>query len=80
MKLTATCLQNLVSLEDAAGAEIIPGTEVMVDVGAYHFVKSEGNRTVLVPQPSNDPRDPLVSFYTTQYTKKGEKYHRDDML
>ena len=38
--------------------EIIPGTEVMVDDGNHGFVKA-GNR-VLVPQPSQDPRDPLV--------------------
>lgn len=30
----------------------------MVDVGTHHFVKGEG-RTVLVPQPSDDPHDPL---------------------
>lgn len=35
----------------------------MVDVGAIHFAKSERNKIVLVPQPSNDSSDPLVSSY-----------------
>lgn len=37
--------------------EILPGTEIMADVGSHHFVK--GGSTVLVPQPSDDPADPL---------------------
>ena len=31
----------------------------MTDVGSHHFVKSSDR--VLVPQPSDDPHDPLVS-------------------
>ena len=32
----------------------------MTDVGSHHFVKSTGkNHRVLVPQPSEDPHDPL---------------------
>lgn len=32
----------------------------MADVGSHHFVKSGGsNGRVLVPQPSDDPHDPL---------------------
>lgn len=38
--------------------EILPGTEIMTDVGSHHFVK--GSKSVLVPQPSSDPHDPLV--------------------
>lgn len=38
--------------------EILPGTEIMADVGSHHFVKGAG-RTVLVPQPSDHPDDPL---------------------
>ena len=35
----------------------------MVDVGSHHFVKaSEKSDTVLVPQPSDDPHDPLVCY------------------
>ncbi|KAK9449446.1 putative MFS transporter [Limtongia smithiae] len=37
--------------------EVIPGTEVMTDLGHVHFAQSEGK--VLVPQPHNDPNDPL---------------------
>lgn len=34
----------------------------MVDVGTHHFVKaSAGGHSVLVPQPSDDEHDPLVS-------------------
>jgi predicted RNA binding protein YcfA (HicA-like mRNA interferase family) len=34
----------------------------MTDVGSHHFVKSKaGSDRVLVPQPSSDPADPLVS-------------------
>ena len=32
----------------------------MLDVGTHHFVKSSNSDRVLVPQPSNDPHDPLV--------------------
>lgn len=38
--------------------EILPGTEVMADVGSHHFVKGD-HAVVLVPQPSDDPNDPL---------------------
>lgn len=42
--------------------EILPGTEVMIDSENDHFVKaSASSDRVLVPQPSNDPSDPLVS-------------------
>lgn len=33
----------------------------MTDVGSHHFIKNERSSTVLVPQPSDDPHDPLVS-------------------
>lgn len=34
----------------------------MVDVGSHHFLKAAGGGDrVLVPQPSDDPHDPLVS-------------------
>lgn len=38
--------------------EILPGTEIMTDVGSHHFVKG-AHKTVLVPQPSASPDDPL---------------------
>lgn len=44
-------------LEQELHTEIYPGTEIMIDVGSHHFVK--GGSQVLVPQPSDDPHDPL---------------------
>lgn len=47
-------------LEGVLGTKIYPGTELMKDVGSHHFVKgSTGAHRVLVPQPSDDPHDPL---------------------
>ncbi|MCJ1235788.1 hypothetical protein MMC14_003759 [Varicellaria rhodocarpa] len=46
-------------LEEELNVKILPGTEVMLDVGTHHFVKSSNSDRVLVPQPSNDPHDPL---------------------
>lgn len=47
-------------MEEELHIEILPGTEVMTDVGAHHFVKSgDKSHRVLVPQPSEDPHDPL---------------------
>lgn len=50
--------QELRALEQELQVEILPGTEVMADVGNHHFVK--GAKSVLVPQPSSDKNDPLV--------------------
>ncbi|OCK75960.1 serine/threonine kinase 16 [Lepidopterella palustris CBS 459.81] len=44
-------------IEEELHTEILPGTEIMADVGSHHFVKSA--KQVLVPQPSTDPHDPL---------------------
>ena len=52
-----TNLQELHQIEQELNVEILPGTEVMTDVGSHHFVK--GSSHVLVPQPSSDPHDPL---------------------
>ncbi|KAK5175779.1 uncharacterized protein LTR77_000919 [Saxophila tyrrhenica] len=49
--------QELHAIEQELGVEILPGTEVMADVGSHHFVK--GASHVLVPQPSTDKHDPL---------------------
>jgi len=47
-------------LEEELRIEILPGTEVMADFGTHHFVKDSGSKgPVLVPQPSEDPHDPL---------------------
>lgn len=49
--------RELHEIEQELHTEIIPGTEIMTDVGSHHFVK--GGNGVLVPQPSPDPHDPL---------------------
>jgi hypothetical protein len=50
-------------IEQETGIEILPGTEVMADIAGAHFVHASNapSNVVLVPQPSNDPSDPLVS-------------------
>jgi hypothetical protein len=54
--------QALRELEQELHTEIVPGTEIMIDVGTHHFVKAgTGGHSVLVPQPSDDQHDPLVS-------------------
>ncbi|KAK5706419.1 hypothetical protein LTR97_001407 [Elasticomyces elasticus] len=51
---------ELHQIEEELHTEILPGTEIMADVGSHHFVK--GGSQVLVPQPSADPHD--VGFYS----------------
>lgn len=52
--------RQLHQLEEELHIEILPGTEIMADFGNHHFVKETGSKgPVLVPQPSNDPHDPL---------------------
>ncbi|RMD42401.1 hypothetical protein DV735_g2691, partial [Chaetothyriales sp. CBS 134920] len=52
--------QELHKIEDELHTKIYPGTEIMSDVGSHHFVKAgEGSGQVLVPQPSDNPHDPL---------------------
>lgn len=51
-------VQERHQLEEELHTEILPGTEVMTDVGSHHFVKGN-HAVVLVPQPSDDPNDPL---------------------
>lgn len=47
-------------IEKELHTELLPGTEIMVDVGTHHFVKSgDISHKVLVPQPSDNPADPL---------------------
>ena len=54
--------QTLHELERELRVQIYPGTEIMTDVGSHHFLKSTaGAGVVLVPQPSDDEHDPLVS-------------------
>jgi hypothetical protein len=52
--------KQLRQLEEELHVEILPGTEIMADFGTHHFVKETGAKgPVLVPQPSNNPHDPL---------------------
>lgn len=44
-------------LEEELHVEILPGTEIMAQLADVHFV--ENGKVVLVPQPSNNPDDPL---------------------
>lgn len=55
------CDENVIrQLEQELNVKILPGTEVMIDAGGHDFVKVSANSDrVLVPQPSNDPSDPL---------------------
>ncbi|KAH8705624.1 putative MFS transporter [Talaromyces proteolyticus] len=51
---------TLRQLEEELDVKIYPGTEIMTDVGTHHFVRSSGSSSnVLVPQPSENPHDPL---------------------
>lgn len=44
----------------------------MTDVGSHHFVKMGGGaHDVLVPQPSDDEHDPLVSDLCTRHRRLG---------
>jgi hypothetical protein len=56
--MIANSSQERHQIENELHTEILPGTEIMADVGSHHFVKG-AHREVLVPQPSDDPNDPL---------------------
>lgn len=62
--------RTLREIEEELHTKIYPGTEIMRDVGTHHFVKAggHGSRDVLVPQPSDDPRDPLNWSASWKYT------------
>ncbi|KAI1848466.1 hypothetical protein JX265_008752 [Neoarthrinium moseri] len=53
--------KEIQELEEVLNTKIYPGTEILKDVGNYHFVKNGGGNDsrVLVPQPTDDPHDPL---------------------
>jgi len=60
-------LRNLVAIkvEENMHIEVLPGTEILDFNDSLDIVKSEKGSTsgvVLVPQPSRDPHDPLVSL------------------
>lgn len=45
-------------VRDELDIDLVPGTEVMTDLRSMHFV-SDSKHHVLIPHPSDDPRDPL---------------------
>lgn len=51
--------------------EIVPGTEIMRDTADKHFVHAHNSSggTVLVPQPTASPHDPLVSDYSSRHVR-----------
>lgn len=46
--------------EAEAEADLVPGTEIMTAIVGERFDNQDS--IILIPQPSNDPHDPLVSF------------------
>lgn len=53
---------STMQISEELDVDIVPGTEIMADVGSHHFVKSKScSNLVLVPQPDNSPHDPLVN-------------------
>lgn len=53
-------ISELHEIEQELHIELLPGTEVMADIGDHHFVKSgDKSHKVLVPQPTDDKHDPL---------------------
>ena len=67
-------IQELHKMKEDRKTQIVPGTEIMVDAGDHHFVKSAGDR-VLVPQPSSDPHDPLVRVPWPSVHLRSSKYN-----
>ncbi|KAF2159419.1 hypothetical protein M409DRAFT_71079 [Zasmidium cellare ATCC 36951] len=55
---TANDATELHQIEEELHVEILPGTEIMRDIGSHHFLK-KGSSQVLVPQPSANKNDPL---------------------
>ncbi|RBR05647.1 uncharacterized protein FIESC28_11310 [Fusarium coffeatum] len=47
------------TIQDELHIEVLPGTEIMTDIGKEHYVRAKESDQVLVPQPSQDPHDPL---------------------
>ena len=73
-------LQQIHALEEELHVEILPGTEIMKDVGTKHFVHSATNRDrVLVPQPSDDPHDPLNWRYAMIRSQDYIRCYKDDI-
>lgn len=47
--------------------DLVPGTEAMANMDGVRFDHGSNNQDtlVLIPQPTNDPHDPLVSILPT---------------
>lgn len=45
-------------VKDELDIDMVPGTEIMTDLKNVHFA-TNGHNSVLIPQPSNNPHDPL---------------------
>src|SRR5947209_14041403 len=60
MHFSYPIMQVLHQIEEELHIDLLPGTELMADIGTHHFVKSgDKSHRVLVPQPSDDKHDPL---------------------
>ncbi|KAH7274708.1 major facilitator superfamily domain-containing protein [Fusarium solani] len=46
-------------IEREAEVDLVPGTEVMTDMGGARFDSDNQDSIVLIPQPTDDPQDPL---------------------
>ncbi|KAH8819316.1 serine/threonine kinase 16 [Xylogone sp. PMI_703] len=46
-------------VENRFHMDIVPGTEILTDLGEAHFIHGGRGDTVLIPQPNNDPHNPL---------------------
>lgn len=76
---TNNASQVLRQLEQELNVRILPGTEIMLDVGSHHFVKSSvTSDRVLVPQPSENEHDPLVSNNFILYSGKSSAWHHNE--
>lgn len=79
--LNSNEIQQIHALEQELHVEILPGTEIMKDVDIKHFVHSAINSDrVLVPQPSDDPHDPLNWRYALNRNKRQYSTHRHSRL
>lgn len=60
----AESIPNLTPVGREAEVDLVPGTEVMTEIGGARFYHNEDNpdSVVLIPQPTDDPHDPLVSI------------------
>jgi len=57
-------ITNARPVPEAEEIELIPGTEILNDpngVYSQHGVLETSQHIILLPKPSNDPHDPLVS-------------------